>query len=113
MLKTLSYGFLLIGIFLVNSLNSWGSVSLPQLSFTGLREGRQVSFDTIPANAPAVQDQQPPQATTETVVQPVIRQVPKSRKRVKPATVTPKVKVPPTKIIKPKIVIKKINVNVP
>ncbi len=94
---------LIIVFMMISSLNSWGSEPLPQLSSYS-------AIDTLPVEkgAPA---QQPLPAVSETVVEPVVKAVPKSRKKMKPVPVNPKIKVPPTRIIKPRIVIKKINVR--
>ena len=112
--KTISYGLILIGTLLACSIKSWGSEPLPQLFNSQNRVSIHVANDTIPLNeTPAVQEQQTATTNTDPVIQPVVKKVPKSRKKLKPVAVHPTVKVPPTKIVKPKIVVKKINVTVP
>jgi hypothetical protein len=112
--KTISYGLMLILTFLAYSINSWGSEPLPQLFYSYAGMTQHEVNDTIPSkDVPVAQEHQPAATNTEPVVQPVVKQVPKSRKKHKPVAVNPKVNVPPTKIIKPKIVIKKISVSVP
>lgn len=112
--KTISYGLILIVTFLAYSINSWGSEPLPQLFYSCPRVTQLVVNDTVPSNdAPVGQEQQPAAANAGTVVQPVVKEVPKSRKKLKPVAVNPRVKALPTKVVKPKIVIKKINITVP
>ena len=114
MQKTISYGLILIGTLLACSINSWGSEPLPQLFIGPQQVTCHIVNDTIPPNqAPVVQEQQTPATSTEPVIQPIVKKVPKSRKKLKPVAVNPAVKAPPVKIVKPKIVVKKINVSVP
>lgn len=107
------YGVLTTMVLLTGSLNSWGSETLPQHFSRSFRQP-VAQMDTVPVNpsGQASPQQGEPPAAAE-AVQPVIKQVPKSRKKLKPAAVKPKVVVRPTKIIKPKVVIKKINIAVP
>jgi hypothetical protein len=92
-------------ILLIISLKSWGSASLPQLSYKAVA-------DTIPVQKQEEATQKQDQPLKE-VTDPVIKEVPKAKKQLKPiavhTTIAP-VKVQP--IIKPKIVIKKISVRV-
>jgi hypothetical protein len=113
MQKTISYGLILTGTLLACSINSWGSEPLPQL-FNSQNRVNIVGNDTIPLNeTPVVQEQETAAKNTEPVTQAVVKKVPKSRKKLKPVAVQPTVKAPPVKIVKPKIVVKKINVTVP
>ncbi|MCF6402546.1 hypothetical protein L3C95_11660 [Chitinophaga filiformis] len=93
------------------SLYSWGSTTLPQPTYKVIPPDA-VRMDTIPVKKPVETETVEP--TQELPVEPVIKEVPKAKKQVKPiavpSVITP-VKTP--KIIKPKIVIKKIGVRVP
>lgn len=94
----------LIIILLIVSLRSWGSVSLPQLSY-------KVLNDSIPVKKPVetVSSEQKQEQPVETI----IKEVPKAKKQLKPIAVPPTViPVKPPVIIKPKIVIKKIGIRV-
>lgn len=92
-MKKHPYHIFLTIFFLTTGLYSWGSATLPQLRYNYF-----VVRDTVPA--------------AETQGQPIIKKVPKSKKKLKPAAINPKVAVP-VRVIKPKVVIKKINVNIP
>lgn len=98
-------------ILLIISLYSWGSARLPQHTYKVVPPDT-APMDTIPVKKPveaeAVEQKQ------ELPVGPVIKEVPKAKKQVKPIAV-PSVMTPvkPPQIIKPKIVIRKISVRVP
>ncbi|WP_232538926.1 hypothetical protein [Chitinophaga tropicalis] len=95
----------IIIILLICHLNSWGSVSLPQ------HPPYSVPLDSIPVKKPAEVEKQDQPVTD--AIPDVIKEVPKSKKQVKPIAVPPAVMpVKPHVIIKPKIVIKKIGVRV-
>ena len=114
MQKTISYGLILTGTLLACSIISWGSEPLPQLFNSQNRVTNIVENDTIPVNeSPVGQEQATAAKNTEPVTQAVVKKVPKSRKKLKPVAVQPTVNAPPVKIVKPKIVVKKINVTVP
>lgn len=92
-------------VLLISYLNSWGSVSLPQHPLYS------VPLDSIPAKKQAEVEKQDQPVTD--AAQTVIKEVPKSKKQLKPVAVPPAVMpVKPPVIIKPKIVIKKIGVRV-
>ncbi len=114
MRRAVSYGLSLIGTMLVLCVDSWGSEPLPQLSASSqIHFAPHMILDTVPVKpATPVQGEAPTEEVTETAVRPVVKEVPKSRKKLKPAAVVPAVNVPPAKIVKPKIVIRKINVKV-
>jgi len=98
-------------ILLIISLYSWGSVKLPQPTYKVIPVNT-VPLDTIPVKKPVETETVEPKQ--ELPVEPVIKEVPKAKKQLKPIavpTVVTPVKAP--KIIKPKIVIKKIGVRVP
>jgi hypothetical protein len=97
-------------ILLIISLYSWGSVSLPQHSYKVMSPSVELR-DTIPVKpvetAPVEQKKEPP-------IEPVIKEVPRAKKQLKPIAVPPAVRpLKSPKVIKPKIVIKKIGVRVP
>lgn len=105
----------IITILLIISLKSWGSVPLPQLSYKAVASYVMLP-DTVPVKKPeeAVQKQEQP---LKEITDPVIKEVPRAKKQVKPIAVPTKVvpvKVAPVKvrIIKPKIVIKKVGVRI-
>jgi hypothetical protein len=93
--------FYITTILLIISLKSWGSVPLPQLL-----------TDTIPVKRPEEVVQKQDQPVKE-LTDPVIKEVPRAKKQLKPIAVPPTVvpvKVP--QIIKPKIVIRRIGVRI-
>ena len=99
--------FYIITILLIISLKSWGSAALPQFSHKAY-----LLTDTVPVKKPEEVTQKQDQPVKE-VIDPVIKEVPRAKKQLKPIAVPPTVvpvKVP--RIIKPKIVIKKIGVRV-
>ncbi|SHM86353.1 hypothetical protein [Chitinophaga sp. CF418] len=93
------------------SLYSWGSNTLPQPTYKVIPPDA-VPLDTIPVKKPVETETVEP--TQELPVEPVIKEVPRSKKQLKPIAVPPAVlPVKTPKIIKPKIVIRKISVRVP
>lgn len=98
-------------ILLIISLYSWGSVTLPQHPYKV--ESPYVALrDTVPVKKPV--ETETVEQKQEQPLEPVIKEVPRSKKQVKPIAVPPAVlPVKPPKVIKPKIVIKKIGVRVP
>lgn len=98
-------------ILLFISLYSWGSVSLPQHPYKVMSLSVELR-DTIPVKNPA--ETAPAEQKKEPIVEPVIKEVPRAKKQLKPIAVpSTVVPVKPPKVIKPKIVIKKIGVRVP
>lgn len=107
-MKKHPYHILFTIFFLTTGLYSWGSVKLPQLKYNYF-----IVPDTIPAAPGTERDNKNNNGLpAEEPNQPIIKKVPKSKKKLKPAAIDPKVAVP-VRIIKPKVVIKKINVNIP
>ena len=70
--------------------------------------------DTVPAKKPAqsASADNPSPDVEPQPARPVTKRVPRSRKKLKPAAVAP-VRPPAIRVVKPKIVIKKINVKIP
>jgi hypothetical protein len=100
-------------LLLISYLNGWGSVSLPQPTY-GPDDPYCVAADSIPIKKQVEAGKAPQDQPVPDVVQPVIKEVPKARKQIKPIAVPPAVvPVKPPVIIKPKIVIKKIGVHLP
>lgn len=98
-------------ILLIISLYSWGSVKLPQPTYK-VAPAYTALLDTIPVKKPVETETVEPKQ--ELPVEPVIKEVPKAKKQLKPIAVpTVVTPVKPPKIIKPKIVIKKIGIRVP
>ncbi|PSL21488.1 hypothetical protein CLV42_12342 [Chitinophaga ginsengisoli] len=96
---------------LIISLHSWGSATLPQHPYR-IIPVNTVPLDTIPVKKPV--ETETVEQKQELPVEPVIKEVPKSKKQLKPIAVpTVVTPVKPPQIIKPKIVIKKIGVRVP
>ncbi|MFT3827671.1 MAG: hypothetical protein QM731_27375 [Chitinophagaceae bacterium] len=105
----------IISILLICSLKSWGSETLPQLDGKPVCAYRVVT-DTVPGQKPPeVKKEEPKQEQpVKEAVGEVIKEVPKSKKQVKPVAVSAtSVPVKPPVIIKPKVVIKKIGVRIP
>jgi len=93
------------------SLYSWGSATLPQPTYK-VKPSEALPLDTIPVKKPVETETVAP--TQDLPVEPVIKEVPKAKKQVKPIAVPPVMTpVKPPQIIKPKIVIKKIGIRVP
>lgn len=91
-------------ILLVISAVSQGSDVLPRLT-------AEIFQDTLPAKK--TEKPATPEQKQETPADPIIKEVPKARKQVKPVAVPPVViPIKPPVIIKPKIVIKKIGLHV-
>jgi hypothetical protein len=98
-------------ILLIISLYSWGSTKLPQHTYKVV-PANAAPLDTIPVKKPV--ETETVEQKQELPVEPVIKEVPKAKKQLKPIAVPPVVTpVKPPQIIKPKIVIKKIGVRVP
>ncbi|SFE07956.1 hypothetical protein SAMN05518672_104402 [Chitinophaga sp. CF118] len=101
----------IITFLLIISFKSWGSVPLPQLSYKAISSYAMLN-DTIPGKKPEEVEQKQEQPLKE-VTDPVIKEVPRSKKQLKPIAVPTKVLPVKAPIIKPKIVIKKIGVRIP
>ena len=98
-------------ILLIISLYSWGSVSLPQHPYKVISPSVELR-DTIPVKKPV--ETAPVEQQKELPVEPIIKEVPRAKKQLKPIAVPTAVRpLKPPKVIKPKIVIKKIGVRVP
>ena len=99
---------LLICLFSIRTTKGWGSDlrSLPRLSFTA---GYRVS-DTVPPAKPA--DPKPAQPVPEgpvtEIVKPIIKQIPKSKKQLKPVALPGKLPVKTPAVVKPKVIIRRI-----
>jgi hypothetical protein len=101
-------------ILVIFSLKSWGSNTLPQLSSHQALVMERPGYDTIPVNSePAAKANDPEQISSVQPTPSVAKQVPRSRKKLKPARVNPPVDIPAAPILKPKIVIKKITIKTP
>lgn len=100
----------IITILLIISLKSWGSVPLPQLSYKAVASYVMLP-DTVPVQKPeeAAQKQERP---LKEITDPVIKEVPRAKKQIKPISVPTKVAPVKVRIIKPKIVIKKVGVRI-
>jgi len=105
-MKKYPYYILFTVSLLTFNLHSWGSSKLPQLSCNYLLT------DTIPLSA-GVKTENNNEPVVKELSEPVIKKVPRSKKKLKPASIDPKVAAPPVKIIKPKVIIRRINVNIP
>jgi hypothetical protein len=98
-------------LLLIISLYSWGSISLPQHSYKVISPFVELR-DTIPVKKPV--EMAPVEQKKELPIEPVIKEVPRAKKQLKPIAVPPVVRpLKSPKVIKPKIVIKKIGVRVP
>ena len=90
---------------MIRSLQGWGSdsTSLPRLSF------EMVSMDTIPAvKTSPTQTEPTTEGPIDKVIKPVVKQVPKSKKQLKPVAIPGNLPVKPLKTVKPKVIIRKI-----
>jgi len=100
----------------IRSLAGWGSEQLPHLPFEG-KPSFTVSIDTVPPTKKTVVPEETPAPSqpVKEVIGPVIKEVPKSRKQVKPVALpTNGIPVQTPKVIKPKVVIiKKIGLLIP
>lgn len=102
----------IISILLIVSLNSRGSVTLPLLTHKAASTCLALQ-DTIPGKKPAEEVEQKQEQPVKEVTDAVIKEVPKSKKQIKPIAIPPAVLPVKAPIIKPKIVIKKIGVRIP
>lgn len=106
--KTLYRIFILSCLFTIRSLQGWGSdsPSLPHLTLNAQR----VFTDTLPPAKPAEVKPAPPSTKNpvDEVVKPIIKQIPKSKKQVKPVAIPGKLPVNTQKIVKPKVIIRRV-----
>lgn len=105
MTKMAPYRHITVTILLfITSFRSQGSDLLPRFSV-------DVFQDTLPAKK--TEKPATPESKKESPVEPIIKEVPKARKQVKPVAIPPVViPVKPPVIIKPKIIIKRPGIHI-